>query len=58
MAKKKVLLIGWDAADWKVMHPLMDAGEMPILKKICEKMIAPFLVDLTPQGEPMCSPWL
>jgi len=22
----KVLLIGWDAADWKVMAPLMDAG--------------------------------
>ena len=26
---KKVLLVGWDAADWKVIHPLMDAGEMP-----------------------------
>ena len=24
----KVLLIGWDAADWKVMAPLMDAGRM------------------------------
>ena len=22
--KRKVLLIGWDAADWKVIHPLMD----------------------------------
>ena len=28
---KKVLLIGWDAADWKVIHPLLDAGELPIL---------------------------
>ena len=23
---KKVLLIGWDAADWKVAAPMMDAG--------------------------------
>ena len=28
---KKVLLIGWDAADWKVINPLMDAGLMPTL---------------------------
>ena len=25
----KVLLIGWDAADWKVIRPLMAAGKMP-----------------------------
>ena len=29
MAKPpKVLLVGWDAADWKVIHPLMD-GSLP-----------------------------
>jgi hypothetical protein len=22
----KVLLIGWDAADWKVIHPLLDGS--------------------------------
>ena len=25
----KVLVIGWDAADWKVITPLMDEGKMP-----------------------------
>ena len=25
----RVLLIGWDAADWKIISPLMDAGQMP-----------------------------
>ncbi len=30
---KKVLLIGWDAADWKVINPLMDAGKMPHLER-------------------------
>lgn len=32
--KKKVLLIGWDAADWKAINPLMDAGYMPALEKL------------------------
>jgi hypothetical protein len=24
-----MLLVGWDAADWKVIDPLMSKGEMP-----------------------------
>ena len=28
------MLIGWDAADWKVIHPLMDAGKMPNLSRL------------------------
>ena len=27
--RRKVLFIGWDAADWKVVMPLVDAGKMP-----------------------------
>ena len=27
----KVLVLGWDAADWKVIRPLLDAGHMPNL---------------------------
>ncbi|MDX2002133.1 MAG: alkaline phosphatase family protein [Chitinophagales bacterium] len=33
---KKVLLVGWDAADWKIINPLMDAGLMPALQKLVE----------------------
>jgi len=32
----KVLLIGWDAADWKVIDPLLDAGLMPALQSLIE----------------------
>ncbi len=32
----KVLLIGWDAADWKVINPLLDAGLMPSLQSLIE----------------------
>lgn len=28
---RRVLLLGWDAADWKVIRPLLDAGAMPHL---------------------------
>ena len=36
-SKRKVLLIGWDAADWKVIHPLLDAGKMPALEKLINR---------------------
>ena len=35
-AHKRLLLVGWDAADWKLLHPLIDAGEMPALRRIVE----------------------
>jgi predicted AlkP superfamily phosphohydrolase/phosphomutase len=28
---KRVLIIGWDGADWKVLQPMLDAGELPNL---------------------------
>jgi hypothetical protein len=27
----RLLLVGWDAADWKVIDPLLQRGEMPAL---------------------------
>jgi len=29
---RKVLLIGWDTADWKIINPLLDQGLMPTLE--------------------------
>jgi hypothetical protein len=28
MSKKRLLLVGWDSADWKIMHPMIDAGHL------------------------------
>jgi predicted AlkP superfamily phosphohydrolase/phosphomutase len=36
---KKLLLIGWDAADWKTIDRLVDQGDMPILKGLIERGI-------------------
>lgn len=32
----RLLLVGWDAADWRILHPLVDAGELPALRRIVE----------------------
>ena len=33
----RLLLIGWDAADWKTLDRLVDQGDMPILKGLIER---------------------
>lgn len=50
---KKVLVIGWDAADWKVIAPLADAGKMPNLKKFVDEGVMGNLATLTPILSPM-----
>lgn len=49
----KVLLIGWDAADWKVMAPLMDAGRMPHLASLAASGVVGNLSTLYPVLSPM-----
>ena len=50
---KKVLLVGWDAADWKVIHPLMDQGKMPVLQTLVNNGVMASLATLRPQFSPM-----
>jgi predicted AlkP superfamily phosphohydrolase/phosphomutase len=50
---KKVLLIGWDAADWKIIHPLLDAGKMPNLEKLINSGVMGNLAPLYPDLSPM-----
>ncbi len=50
---KKVLLIGWDAADWKVINPLLDAGKMPHLERFVNEGVMGDLATLYPELSPM-----
>ncbi len=34
---KRVLIIGWDGVDWKVVQPMLDAGELPNLQSLIER---------------------
>lgn len=50
---KKVLLLGWDAADWKVINPLLDAGHMPTLEKLINRGVMGNLATLDPPLSPI-----
>src|SRR5262245_54273863 len=49
----RVLLIGWDAADWKVIHPLMDAGALPTLERMVNQGAMASPATLHPVLSPM-----
>jgi tetratricopeptide (TPR) repeat protein len=50
---RRVLLIGWDAADWKIIHPLMEAGKMPILQRLLDYGISGKISTLSPALSPI-----
>jgi tetratricopeptide (TPR) repeat protein len=52
-ASCKVLLIGWDAADWKVIHPLMEAGKMPNVQRLVKNGATGQIATLHPPLSPM-----
>jgi tetratricopeptide (TPR) repeat protein len=52
-ARRKLLLVGWDAADWRVIHPLLEAGLMPTLQSLIERGVMGNLATLHPPLSPM-----
>jgi len=50
---KKVLLIGWDAADWKMINPLLEKGWMPNLQKLMDTGVSGNLATIRPILSPM-----
>jgi len=53
LRNRQVLLIGWDAADWKVIQPLMDAGKMPNIQRLMASGVAGQIATLHPPLSPM-----
>jgi len=52
MSSDKVLLIGWDAADWKMIRPLMEQGKMPHTKSLVDEGVSGNLSTLQPVLSP------
>jgi tetratricopeptide (TPR) repeat protein len=50
---RRVLLIGWDAADWKIIDPLIEAGRMPNLARLVEEGVMGNLATMSPILSPM-----
>jgi predicted AlkP superfamily phosphohydrolase/phosphomutase/Flp pilus assembly protein TadD len=51
---KKLLLVGWDGADWQIIQPLLDRGLMPALESLISRGVMGNLAS----HEPMLSPML
>jgi predicted AlkP superfamily phosphohydrolase/phosphomutase/tetratricopeptide (TPR) repeat protein len=52
-SKKKVLVIGWDAAEWKVIMPLIQQGKMPAFARLMSRGVHGKLQTLDPPLSPM-----
>ena len=50
---RRVLLIGWDAADWQMIHPLIQQGLMPTTGKLIEEGAWGNLATLRPILSPI-----
>ena len=48
-----LLLVGWDAADWKVIKPLLAQGEMPNLAGLIARGVHGNLLTIHPPLSPM-----
>ena len=53
MITGRVLLVGWDAADWKVINPLLDRGQMPHLERLINRGVMGDIFTLRPVLSPM-----
>jgi predicted AlkP superfamily phosphohydrolase/phosphomutase/tetratricopeptide (TPR) repeat protein len=49
----RLLLVGWDAADWKVINPLLTRGEMPNLAALIRGGVHGNLATIFPPLSPM-----
>ncbi|MGB7159286.1 MAG: alkaline phosphatase family protein [Tepidisphaeraceae bacterium] len=52
-SRRRVLLIGWDAADWKILSPLLDTGKMPALAGLIDRGVVGNIATLTPALSPI-----
>lgn len=50
---RKVLVIGWDAADWQVIHPLIEKGALPALARLVAGGCAGNITTLQPCLSPI-----
>lgn len=53
MKERKLLLIGWDAADWEVVDNLLSEGKMPTLKKFIDGGVRGNIASLSPTLSPI-----
>lgn len=48
-----MLLLGWDAADWRIITPLLDRGELPCLARMVREGVMGNIATLAPALSPL-----
>ena len=51
--RRRVLLLGWDAADWKIITPLLERGELPFLAQLVREGVMGNIATLAPALSPL-----
>jgi len=46
--RQRLLLVGWDSADWKIIRPLLNAGELPGLARLSPFRLPPGAISCAP----------
>lgn len=49
----QVFVLGWDAADWKFINPLLDSGKMPALQRVIEAGVMGNIMTIDPPLSPI-----
>jgi predicted AlkP superfamily phosphohydrolase/phosphomutase/tetratricopeptide (TPR) repeat protein len=52
-SSRRIVLIGWDGADWNQIRPLLEAGELPTLAGLISRGVHGNLASLQPMISPM-----
>ena len=50
---RRLLLVGWDAADWMVIDPLLQAGKLPFLASLMKRGVHGNMATLYPALSPL-----
>ncbi len=50
---EKLLIVGWDAADWKLIDPLLARGKLPNVRRLIESGVRADLRTLEPRLSPL-----
>ena len=53
---QRLLIVGWDAADWLIVNRLFAAGKMPVLRRLVDAGCRADLGTLEPKLSPLLPP--
>ena len=53
VSNKRILLLGWDGADWKIIDRLLEKGQLPALESLIRQGVKGNISTLKPSLSPL-----